>query len=140
MERHRSSQAEKGENVLAFRPVRSGNLRRYSGIAPVNEERGLLVREDRLGTWSKGAWVLLAWLLAMSRLLPAARHHDVFDNETSLAFVVAVLMPVLYWRSFVSALRETAVALRKTKAARRAKRQRSRAQPPTRPRSYRSFH
>src|SRR5689334_17600566 len=121
MNRDRNPQTETRENVFIFRPVRRGRNMKDPDVVRASAEGVLQRREDRIRVWSRGMWVCLAWILAMSRLASAAQSHDVFDAETSLAFVVAALMPLLFWKSIQGAVRGARVALGKVNPDKRAK-------------------
>jgi hypothetical protein len=84
-----------------------------------------------------GAWVSLAWIVSILRLRLAVTHHEVFDFETSLAFLVVVLMPIPYATRIAAAVRAGQSALERIRTARRSEQARpasARPPPPTRDR------
>lgn len=114
---------EANGNVVRLRAARSGRAVTESDVARANKERALRNRQDRLAAWCRGTWVLVAWALAVYRLRSAIVLHVVFDAEASLAFLVAVLMPILYGKSLISGVRAALIA-RKRRGMRRARSQR----------------
>jgi hypothetical protein len=120
-------------NVLLF-PSRSEHRLPKSEGARAKEERALRNRQRQMSAWSRTAWLLMAWSVAMFRVGSAIRHREVFGLEASLAFVVVVWMPILYGKSFVGAIRRGIIVVRRKKAALITKREqrgsRSSASPP----------
>jgi hypothetical protein len=78
-----------------------------------------LRRQRRAAAWLNGTWVLLAWTVAVDRLWLAIKHHQVFGAETSIAFLVVVVLPLMRGPKLVRAMWPAAVALRRASAARR---------------------
>jgi hypothetical protein len=76
-------------------------------------------RLRQLAEWRGRAWLVLAWMLAADRLHLAIVQREVFGPEASLAFLLAVLMPITHARNIVSALAELARPVRRAVAARR---------------------
>jgi hypothetical protein len=95
-----------------------------SNAAKGNEARAIVHMQQRTSTWISVSWVLLAWTVAAGRLRFAITHHQVFGVETSMAFLVAVLIPVMRARRIAQTVREVVVVLRR---ARRDRRQGSRS-------------
>jgi hypothetical protein len=58
-------------------------------------------------------WSLFAWTLAALRLRLAAAHHEVFGVDATLAFLVAVVLPLFFVRTLLRPLRN---ALRRWRA------------------------
>jgi hypothetical protein len=69
-------------------------------------------------------WWPMAWFVAMSKVGSAVARNEVFDLPTSLAFVVAVVMPVLQLGQLARTARSAALAFKKAWRARRADRNR----------------
>src|SRR6266404_312847 len=95
MERHRNPQVDATGKVLRFPPISAGRAPTASDVAEVNQARVLRRREKRSALWIDGAWVLLAWIVAVCRLRLAIMQHEVFGAEASMAFLVVVLMPLM---------------------------------------------
>jgi hypothetical protein len=115
MDRHRHSEIEARGNVLKFRPLRAGRPATTADVARAKEEQSLRHREQRLAVWVVRIWMLLAWLVALSRLRLALAHHEVFRADASVAFVVAVIIPIMRIKSIVAVLREAVAAVRRAK-------------------------
>jgi len=65
------------------------------------------------------AWMLLAWILAASRLSFAVTHRQVFGIEASAAFLLVVSLPLILARRVAGALRSAAGALCSARRRRR---------------------
>ena len=117
MDRHRNSEIEARGNVLKFRPLRSGRPATTADEARAMEEQ-LRHREQQLAVWVVRIWMLLAWLVALSRLRLALAHHEVFRPDASVAFIVAAIIPIMRIKSIVAVLREAMAAVRRAKPGR----------------------
>jgi hypothetical protein len=62
--------------------------------------------------WSTGGWLVLAWFLAASRVHLAAVHHEVFGLEAHVAFLLAVVMPLMRARKLFELIADAARAFR----------------------------
>jgi hypothetical protein len=69
-------------------------------------------RRQQLAQWTGRFWIVLAWLVAVDRIHVAANSGEVFDLGDSLAFLVAVLMPLARARSIFTLLGAVGRALR----------------------------
>jgi hypothetical protein len=58
-------------------------------------------------------WWPMAWFVAVSKVEAAVVRHEVFDLPTSLAFVIAVVTPVLQLGRLVRMARSYALAFKK---------------------------
>ena len=119
MHRQQDPQVETKGKVLRFPSLGAGHAATASHIARVNAAHALQRREQRAAAWIGGAWVLLAWIVAVCRLHLAITQHQVFGAEASMAFLVAVLLPLMRARSIAAAARDALVALRRAWSARR---------------------
>jgi uncharacterized membrane protein len=88
-------------------------------VAQVREANALRRRQERAASWMNRIVLLLAWIVAVCRLELALTHHEVFGVVASMAFLVAVLMPLVHARSIAVAVREVAVELRRGRTERR---------------------
>ena len=98
MSRPRNPEIEPMGKLLAFPP------RARSGIPSAAESvRAACAAVDRrrqqLAQWTGRFWIVLAWLVAVDRLHVAASHGEAFDVPDTLAFLVAVVMPLVRVRS-----------------------------------------
>lgn len=75
-------------------------------------------RKKSRKAWALHAWLVLAWLVAMDRLQIALARGEVFDVRDALAFLVAVVMPIMRIRAgleaYSRATRTNAYTLRKS--------------------------
>jgi hypothetical protein len=117
MDQRSSRQVEAAGRLLAFRPRGAEPASPGRPCAPAF--RGVVPRREGANPWPGLAWTLLAWLLAVSRVRLAAVQREVFGAEATMAFVVAVLMPVAQGRQIVAAARTTIAALRRVRMGRR---------------------
>lgn len=111
MSRPRNPELEPMGKLLAFPP------RGRSGIPSAAESvRAACAAVDRrrqqLAQWTGRFWIVLAWLVAVDRIHVAAKNGEVFDLGDSLAFLVAVLMPLARARSIFVVLCDAGRALR----------------------------
>jgi hypothetical protein len=102
-------QPKKGK-LLAFRARPRSSHALPAGSARGTGCAGVERRVQLADQWSAQIWLLLAWLLAASRLHLAAAEHEVFGPEATLAFLLAVVMPIVRVRKLARAL-HTAVQL-----------------------------
>jgi hypothetical protein len=106
-------QPQKGK-LLAFRPRPRSSRSLPTGSARVTsgtevERRVQLADADHR---SAQIWLLLAWLLAAGRLHLAVAEREVFGPEATLAFLLAVVMPIVRVRKLARALHTAAQLLR----------------------------
>lgn len=91
-------------------------------VALVQHERAQRRKDERAAAWLRGTWVAMAWVVSICRLHLGVVRHEVFGVESTMAFLVAISLPLLYGRRVVSAVRTVARALRRARAARRSAR------------------
>jgi hypothetical protein len=133
MDRRRNPPFESTRNVLRLAPPLSRRRPLTTlDVAMVHQERAVRRREQRAVAWLETSWVLLAWILSLIHLRSAIANHVVFGIESSIAFVVAVALPIARGRRIFMALRRTAIAVKEARAARRAKAHASDANPQAR--------
>ena len=133
MEQRRGNEIEPGAKVLKFRSLRPrrGRVVTASEVAQIKEARVLQSRRQKIAAWLNEAWMVLAWIVALSLLTPALSHHRVFNIELSMAFVLAISLPMMRGGRIASAVRAALAGLSLRRRARReAKRSRTAQTPP----------
>ncbi len=130
MDRHRDPPFEPRGKLLWIVPRRRRPATTVD-VALVQHERAQRRKDERVAAWLRGAWVLMAWIVSVSRLRLGVARHEVFGVESTLAFLVVISLPLLHGRRVVSAVRMAVKALRRARAAHRS----SRAQDESLPRS-----
>jgi hypothetical protein len=101
-------QPKKGK-LLAFR---AGPRSSHSLPAGLTGGAEVERRAQLVDHWSAQIWLLLAWLLAAGRLHLAVAEREVFGPEATLAFLLAVVMPIVRARKLARALHTAAQLLR----------------------------
>jgi len=119
MDRHRVPEVETMGKVLAFPPPGVKGQSTAADVAKFVEARAIHQREQRVLRGVAAVWVVLALAVAAARVLPAVRHSERFGVETSLAFIVLVLAPLVHARGIVATVRS---AVERLRGARRAQR------------------
>jgi hypothetical protein len=120
MDVQRKPLSERVGKILKFPLLGPKRGAHASGRASVLEARIFERRRRRLAQWINGIWMLLAWAVSAFRVRFAIGHHQVFDAEASIAFVVVVLMPLMLAPKIITAIREAILALRRARTDRKA--------------------
>jgi hypothetical protein len=98
--------ARDGARVLPFR--RPGTGLSADGGTPQGDaaQRGCASTVRPLREWpAVTAWCVFAWCVAATRLRLAAVRHEVFGVDATLAFLVAVVLPLVCAKSIVRAVK-----------------------------------
>jgi hypothetical protein len=117
---HRKPAVEPKGKLLTFPP--SGRSA-HAGDVRVTQMMQVARAESRLrqlDDWNGRAWMVLAWMLGAYRLHLAVVQREVFGLDASLAFLFAVLMPIMRARGIARALAELVRPLRRALTARRS--------------------
>ena len=93
-----------------------------SDVALVQHERAQRRRDERAAAWLRGTWVAMAWIVSVCRLRLGVVRHEVFGGEPTMAFLVAISLPLLHARRVLAAFRWVTKAFRRATAARRSAR------------------
>jgi hypothetical protein len=120
MDSHRRPLSERVGKILKFPLLRPKRGAHASAHASAIEAQRFELRRRRLAQWLNGLWMLLAWIVSALRLRVAIVHHQVFDVETSIAFVVVLLMPLMLTPKIATAIRDAIVFMRRARKARKA--------------------
>jgi hypothetical protein len=110
MEGHRR-QIEMAGKILKFPRFALRRRGAPSNAAKPHDGHGVVSTQQRAPGWINLTWALLAWSVAMGRVRFAITQHKVFGVEASLAFLVAVLIPLLRAKTIAHVAREVVVAL-----------------------------
>ena len=94
MQRNRPPQVVSPGKVLSFAPPARSKHRPNSGHSLAIMRTILERRRQLIERVSGRVWMVLAWVVAVERLQLAIDRREVFDAFDSLAFLVAVFMPV----------------------------------------------
>jgi hypothetical protein len=99
--------------VVTLRPRASPPPEKAGVIFAGPDTHKLWTRRQLWARWIDAFWVLLATVLAASRLFDAVQRREVFGLEASMAFLLVASIPLIRGRAFFSALRRVPGALRK---------------------------
>jgi hypothetical protein len=123
MDHRRNPPVEPTGKVLRLVPRRRGRPTTTLDVELVKEEREQRRRDQRAAAWFDAAWVALAWTVSVWELRRAIAHREVFGVETTIAFLVAIALPLVRARRIIAALRRGTAVLKEVRAIRRAKRE-----------------
>jgi hypothetical protein len=130
MDRQRDSLFEPRGKLV--RIVRQGRRpATTTDVALVQHERAQRRKDERAAAWLRGTWVVMAWVVSICRLRLGVARHEVFGVESTMAFVVAISLPLLHGRKVVAAVRSALKAFRRARAARRSARTQQESFPPS---------
>ncbi|HTQ05978.1 MAG TPA: hypothetical protein VMI54_19085 [Polyangiaceae bacterium] len=113
MARERDAPREPRGKILLFRRLRSSRSNGASDSDELDPEDAARVRRALIALWFTRAWIVAAWLLAALRVHRAAVTREVFGAEASIAFLVAVAIPLWRVRVVASVVGEVARAFRR---------------------------
>ncbi len=116
MASERTPHSERPGKLLLFRRLRSNLPGAASDARTLDAERAARLLRARLALLLTRSWIVAAWLLAALRVHRAVVSREVFGAEASLAFLVAVVVPLARTRAVVSVVGEVAHALRRRRA------------------------
>jgi hypothetical protein len=104
--------------LLAFRPRPRSSHSLPTHAARVSDGADVERRMQLVDHWSVQLWLLLAWMLAVGRLHLAVVQREVFGPEATLAFLLAVVMPIVRARTL---FRTVHIAVQRLRDAFRAR-------------------
>ena len=113
MASERDAERQPRGKVLLFRRLLSGRSSAGKEAKALEAEHAARIRRARVALWFNRAWIVAAWFIAASRVHRASVSREVFGVEASLAFVVAVAVPLVRVRALAAVVGEVATALRR---------------------------
>src|SRR5690242_13384491 len=115
MASEREGQRESRGKILLFRRLRFGRSSTTWEADQLKADRAARIRRQRVALWFTRFWIVAAWVLAASRVHRAIAAREIFGAEASLAFLIAVVVPLARVRAVASVVGEVATALRRPK-------------------------